>query len=123
MPNQKFDLLIVDDSVVLRMMLWEALASEGYSIDQAASGLQALEQIKLNSYRLILLDVKMPIMDGLETLQEIRQIDCQLPIVLMTACESQVFLESGDTWQKVSQINKPFDLDDLRNIVRNSLVD
>ena len=119
MPENKFDLLIVDDLAALRMMICEALADEGYLIDQADSGVMVLDKIKLNQYRTILLDLKMPGMNGLEVLHEIRQAGCLSPVILMTAYEMDTLPEPD--YGVVLHIGKPFDLDDLRSIIRNSL--
>jgi len=119
MPGQKNDLLVVDDQAGLRRLICEALADEGYLIDQAASGLEALDKLNLNKYRLILLDVKMPGMSGLETLREIRKLDSDVPVVMMTAySELDMLQETGIEARPIRHISKPFDLDDLRSLVQ-----
>ncbi len=122
MPGQNYDLLVVDDQAGLRKLICEALIDEGYLIDQAASGLEALDRMNRNKYRLILLDVKMPGMNGLETLQEIRKVNNDVPVVMMTAYSELDMLQETDQKVKpVKHISKPFDLDDLRCLVRGYL--
>ncbi len=119
MPGQNYDLLVVDDQAGLRRLICEALIDDGYLIDQAAGGLEALDRIHRNNYHLILLDVKMPGMNGLETLKEIRKVDNDVPVVMMTAYSELDILQKIDQEVKsVGHISKPFDLDDLRCIVR-----
>lgn len=122
MPDQNYDLLVVDDQAGLRMLICEALTNEGYLIDQAAGGLEALDKLSRNKYRLILLDVKMPGMNGMETLREIRKLDSDVPVVMMTAySELEILSETSAGAKPVQHINKPFDLDDLRSLVQGYL--
>ncbi len=122
MPGQNYDLLVVDDQAGLRKLICEALIDEGYLIDQAAGGLDALDRMNRNKYRLILLDVKMPGMNGLETLKEIRKVDSDVPVVMMTAySDFDILQETDQTVNPVKHISKPFDLDDLRCLVRSCL--
>ncbi len=122
MPGHNYDLLIVDDQAGLRRLICEALIDDGYLIDQAANGLDALERLSRNKYRLILLDIKMPGMNGLETLREIRKLDSDVPVVMMTAYSELEMLQETDAEAKpVQHISKPFDLDDLRCLVKGYL--
>ncbi|WP_347489401.1 response regulator [Desulfoscipio sp. XC116] len=124
MPGQKYDILVVDDQAGLRRLICETLFGEGYMIDQAAGGLEAVEKLSRNKYRLILLDVKMPGMNGLDTLKEIRKINGDVPVVMMTAYdELNIAGDTGYGTGPVQHISKPFDLDDLRKLVRVNLSD
>lgn len=122
MPGQNFDLLVVDDQAGLRRLIYEALIDEGYIIDQAANGLEALARLSKNKYRLILLDMKMPGISGLETFKEIRKLDSDVPVVMMTAySELDMLPEMGAGIKPIQHLSKPFDLDDLRSLVRDCL--
>lgn len=74
MPGQNYDILVIDDQAGVRWLICEALIDEGYSIDQAASGSEALARLGRNDYRLILLDVKMPGMNGFEILEKLKSL-------------------------------------------------
>jgi Response regulator containing CheY-like receiver, AAA-type ATPase, and DNA-binding domains len=80
-----YDLLIVDDQAGVRRLLYEAFAEEGYRVEMAASGPEAIQKVLCKTPDVILLDNKMPVMNGLETAQEIRKLSYDVPIVLMTA--------------------------------------
>jgi DNA-binding response OmpR family regulator len=82
MDNEK--ILLVDDEERMRDMIKEYTSLEGYSIDEAADGVKALELFKQNKYSLIILDVMMPKIDGWSVCREIRKTS-NVPIIMLTA--------------------------------------
>ncbi|MGY6277579.1 sigma-54-dependent transcriptional regulator [Methylomonas sp. MgM2] len=80
-----YDVLIVEDDLALSEALCETLEIEGYSVISAKNGTEALGQLHKFNVRLVVSDVQMPVMDGLQLLQNIRQKFEQLPVLLMTA--------------------------------------
>ncbi|KUK82464.1 MAG: CheY-like receiver [Microgenomates bacterium 39_6] len=78
-------ILVVDDQEGVRRLLFEAFSEEGYQLDMAASGREAIQKVRVKAPDLILLDNKMPAMTGLETAMEIRKFNQQVLIVIMTA--------------------------------------
>lgn len=77
--------LIVDDDKIIRLSLKEILEDNGFSSMEALSGRQAIELFKKEPPDAVLLDLKMPVMDGIETMQELRKIDPDVPVILITA--------------------------------------
>ncbi|MDD4802071.1 MAG: response regulator transcription factor [Syntrophomonas sp.] len=77
-------ILIIDDEELIRDLIKEYISLEGYSIDEAADGREAIELFKQNNYELIILDVMMPKMDGWSVCREIRKTS-QVPIIMLTA--------------------------------------
>ncbi|MCL2337946.1 MAG: response regulator [Firmicutes bacterium] len=118
MTADKADLLIVDDQVGVRMLISEALLEIGYVAAQASRGREALEKLKVEEYHLILLDVKMPGINGVETLNEIRKINPEVPVVLMTAYEDLYIMEEAERLGVKHCLRKPFDLEELRTLAR-----
>jgi two-component system response regulator (stage 0 sporulation protein F) len=115
------DLLIVDDQAGVRRFLYEAFSEEGYNVEMASNGIEAVKKVSAKTPSLILLDVKMPGMSGLETLEELREIAPDIPVVMMSAYgELDIIAEAKKKGVKC-YINKPFDLDDVRNLVRGLL--
>jgi DNA-binding NtrC family response regulator len=113
-------ILVADDEKSIRRSLREILEFEKFKIEEAEDGLQALEMLTQNSYDLVLLDIKMPQMDGMEVLEKSRGLT-SAPIIMIsghgnieTAVES---LKSG----AYDYLEKPLDLNRLLVTVRNAL--
>jgi len=77
--------LIVDDDKIIRLSLKEILEDNGFSSMEAFSGRQAIELFKKEIPDAVLLDLKMPGMDGIETMQELKKIDADVPVIIVTA--------------------------------------
>ena len=107
--REGFRILVVDDELIVRDSLKEWLAEEGFSVDMAASGLEALDQLTKQSYQLMLLDIKMPGMDGVEVLQKARESSPDLKVIMMTAYAT---VETAVEAMKIGALDylvKPFD--------------
>jgi heterodisulfide reductase subunit A len=83
--RKKFHILVVDDELIVRDSLKEILEDEGYTVETAESGPQALEKLAERPYHLMLTDIKMPGMDGVEVLQKAKADYPELTVVMMTA--------------------------------------
>ena len=83
-PKTPINLLIADDDEVLSGMLKEYLESEGCKVSLAANGVNALEKIATSNYDLLVLDVMMPVMNGIDALKELRA-SSSLPVIMLTA--------------------------------------
>jgi CheY-like chemotaxis protein len=105
-------ILVVDDEQVLRDLASEVLSEEGYHVSLASSGQEALEQMKQMSFDLVIADLKMPGMDGMELLKRIKENDKGVQVILLTSYLSPTTalssLEAGAFWY----LTKP--LDDIR---------
>ncbi|MCZ0754280.1 response regulator transcription factor [Anoxybacillus sp. J5B_2022] len=83
-------ILLAEDEEVLRMLVFDTLEDEGYDIDEACDGQEAIELIKENDYDLILLDYMMPIYTGLEVIQQVRSIPEKKHVkIMMLSAKSQ----------------------------------
>ena len=106
-------ILVVDDEESHRMMLRAHLEEEGFELVDASDGREAVDRVSERFFDLVLMDIRMPKMDGMEALKQIRQISSTIPVVIMTAygsIDSAVHaLKSGAE----DYLTKPLDMDEL----------
>jgi len=116
LPEQKregFRILVVDDELIVRDSLKEWLEEEGFAVEMAASGSEALDQLTKQEYQLMLLDIKMPGMDGVEVLQKARESFADINVIMMTAYAT---VETAVEAMKIGALDyliKPFDPETL----------
>lgn len=107
--RKKFRILVVDDELSIRISLGDLLRRDGYQVEVAESAESALEMLKTQSFDLLMVDVKMPGMDGLEMLERVKEDDPETTVVVMTAYSS---IDSAVQAMKLGAIDyvvKPFD--------------
>jgi two-component system response regulator (stage 0 sporulation protein F) len=114
-------ILIVDDQFGIRILLNEVLYKEGYETFQAANGIQALEVLNNHSPDLVLLDMKIPGMDGIEILKRMKVVDPDIRVIIMTAYGELDMIQEAKDLGAMTHFAKPFDIDDIRKAVREYL--
>ncbi|WNS75302.1 response regulator [Bacillus sp. DTU_2020_1000418_1_SI_GHA_SEK_038] len=114
----KGKILIVDDQFGIRILLNEVLQKEGYDTYQAANGIQALDIVSKHSPDLVLLDMKIPGMDGIEILKRMRVIDKEIRVIIMTAYGELDMIQEARDLGALTHFAKPFDIDDIRAAVK-----
>jgi len=110
-------ILIVDDEKNIRMTLSQSLESLGVEMDAAGSGEEALAKLRGRDFGLILLDIRMPGMDGMEVLRQVREVRPDIRIIMITAYGT---IESAVEAMKLGAadfLQKPFDPDEIRELV------
>lgn len=115
------DILIIDDEKAIRKTLSEILSFEGYKIDEAADGEEGLKRFKEKSYDLVLCDIKMPKLDGIEFLQKAGETSPDVPIIMISGhgnIETAVEAVKKGAYDFIS---KPPDLNRLLITIRNAM--
>jgi two-component system nitrogen regulation response regulator NtrX len=116
-------ILIIEDEATIRRVLIKILSEENdsYIVEEAEDGLQGIEKIKNDDYDLVLCDIKMPKMDGVEVLEAVKKIKPEIPMVMISGhgdLETAVYTMRLGAFDYIS---KPPDLNRLLNTVRNAL--
>lgn len=111
--------LIVDDDKHQRLLYEEEFQVEGYEVVLASSGQEAVTAVANQAVDVVVLDIAMPGMDGIETLSRILDINRQLPVILNTAYSS--YKDDFMTWAADAYVTKSSDLTTLKQCVRDAL--
>lgn len=115
-------ILVVDDQLGVRRLLFETFREDQHEVEMAANGEEAVELLKSFKPNLILMDMKMPGMNGIETLRQIRSLDRQVGVIMMTAYGDAQNMEQAKELGILHYLGKPFDLFELRERVREILI-
>lgn len=114
-------ILVIDDEPTIRLLLKEAAKDWGYEYFEASRARQGIEIITNQKIDLILLDIQLPQMNGLEAIQKIRELNKDVPVFMITAFHN---LKNVVEMLEVSVqgfIQKPFDIDNLYEKIKNQL--
>mgnify|MGYP001036198327 FL=1 len=114
-------ILVADDELVMREVLSELLSAESYAVDLAEDGAQALGQIRSGEYDVVLLDLMMPELDGLQVLEELATADNRPEVIILTAYASIEKAVRATRLGAFDFLSKPFKNDKLLLSIRNAL--
>jgi DNA-binding NtrC family response regulator len=116
-----YKIFIVDDELSVRTSLEEWFLEDGFKVETASSGEEALKKMHAGPYDLILLDIKMPGMDGITLQKKLKAIDPDAIVIIMTAYASVDTAVEALKLGAFDYITKPFDPDDLSRLAKNAL--
>ncbi|GAF12772.1 sporulation initiation phosphotransferase [Bacillus sp. JCM 19046] len=114
--------LIVDDQFGIRVLLTEVLQKDGYEMFQAANGKEALDIQAMEDISIVLLDMKIPGMDGVEILKQLKQRQPSIKVIMMTAYGELKMVNEALENGAISYMAKPFDISDVRQAIRKNLI-
>ena len=112
-------ILIIDDQPGIRRLLTEVLTEEGYFVATAVNGIEGVSKAQEIKPALILLDMKMPGMDGIETLWEIKRFSQGEKVVMMTAYGELDLINQAHELGAYGYVTKPFDVLNLCRMIEN----
>jgi DNA-binding response OmpR family regulator len=112
-------ILLVDDEDSIHLLYREELEEEGYEVHSALSGEEALAQLKVIAPDLVILDINMPGINGIDALRQIKEMNPALPVILSSAY--QEFKQDLATWASDEYIVKSSNLDELKAAVKKHI--
>ena len=114
-------ILVIEDKDSMQRMLTATLESEGYEVDAASDGQTGIDQAREKRYDLVLTDLKLPSMDGLQVLSELKEIDPETSVILMTAYGTIETAVQAMRLGAYDFLTKPFDTDHLSVLIKRAL--
>jgi two-component system response regulator PilR (NtrC family) len=114
-------ILVIDDEEIMREILEALLTREGYHVQLASSGEEGVELAKAKPFDAAIVDVMMPGMDGIATLEELRKLDDELPVLMITAFASVETAIAAMKRGAFDYITKPFKNDEVLVVARNAV--
>lgn len=118
--SKKISLLVVDDEISVRDSLYNWFIEDGYQVSCAESAMQAMKILEVEPHDIILTDIKMPGMDGLEMLRRIKTLKPDAIVIIMTAFATVDTAVQALKDGAFDYVTKPFDPDDLSHLIRNA---
>lgn len=117
--------LVVDDEQIIQYLLSQLLTGQGYEVDTVSSSYEALDMVRKRKYDLILSDIKMPGINGMELYYEIKKFDKALSkrMIFITGAILDDDIQDFIHTNRATCIDKPFDINHIRKIVDSMLAD
>jgi CheY-like chemotaxis protein len=109
-------ILLVDDDESIQLLYREEFEDDGYTVTGAMNGDEALEQFRNDPPNLVILDIQMPGMNGIEVLRQMKMINAEIPVILSSAYHE--YKQDLGTWASEEYVVKSSDMEDLKNAVR-----
>ncbi len=116
---EKKRILLVDDEEGIQLLYREEFEEEGFEVTTAYNGEEALEQFSQEPPDLVILDINMPGMNGIEVLRRMKEVNPNLPVILSSAYPE--YKQDLSTWASEDYIVKSANMDELKNAVRKHL--
>ncbi len=121
MEIMETNILVVDDLKGMRVTLGGILEDEGHNVVLAENGYQAIEAAKQTSFDLIFMDIKMPGINGVQTLREVKKINPQTAVIMMTAYSVEDLVREALEEGAYAVVYKPFDIENIVSIIESAL--
>ncbi|MGP4038913.1 response regulator [Gracilibacillus sp. D59] len=113
--------LVVDDQIGIRLLLEEVIQQEGYKVELAVNGKEALDKVTTNKPDLIMLDYKLPIIDGPTLVKKLEEDNIVIPTIMMSGLPEKAEDDVQNLKSVKKTIGKPFQLNDIRLLLKNIL--
>ncbi len=121
MGKDKSKILVIDDEPGIREFLEIMLHKNGYMVETVADGLKAMAKIEANLFDLAVVDIQMPVMNGIEVLKKINEISPETSVIMITAYASHETAIEAMKLGAYDYITKPFKIDEIKLVIKNAL--
>jgi len=118
---EKTNILVVDDLRSIRITLGGILEDKGHNVVLAENGYQAIEAVRETHFDVIFMDIKMPGINGVQTFREVKKIDPEVTVIMMTAYSVEDLVKEALEEGAYAAVYKPFDIDKIIAIIEESL--
>lgn len=115
----KKEILVVDDQPGIRLLLQEIFTSDGYHVTMAKTGKEALDILDGSSFDLLMLDYKLPVVDGVQVIQQLEDDKVEIPVILMSGLSDEIIEESQKFKLVKKVLAKPFNIQDVSNFTKS----
>ena len=120
MENERYRILVADDEQVVRDLFVRFLTREGYEVSAAFDGIDALDKIRRTPYNMLILDLRMPRMNGIELLDRVRDLDKSIIIIAITGFAATKVAKAAIRKGCFGCIAKPFNIENMRFVIRQA---
>lgn len=112
-------ILVVDDEENIRFLFKEELEEEGYQVEMASNGFEAIDKVRASKFDVVVMDIKMPGMDGIQALNEIKNMVKDQPVILCSAYGE--FKQDFSSWISDAYVVKSADTSELKQTIKKIL--
>lgn len=119
--NKNINILVVDDHPSHKYMIKEILEGEGYNVDVASDGLKAIEMATMKKYEVVLMDIRMPNMDGVAATEALYQIDPMQKVIIVTASLSEKTKKRIEMLEVFDYVYKPIEVQKIIDVVKRAV--
>ncbi|MTI80291.1 MAG: response regulator [Firmicutes bacterium] len=117
MSKKPLDILVVDDQAGVRYLMEILINDTGHNCVTAKNGQEAVDSVKNADFDLVFMDIRMPVMDGLEALNKMKMMSSNIEVVMMTANNTDEAITKSHEGGALKCMAKPFDVDDIRETI------
>jgi two-component system response regulator HydG len=121
--SERLKILVVDDNEEFCQNLKDVLELKDYEVATAYDGLKGLEMAKQNGFGLVIMDIKMPVMDGVETFRKLKEIAPDIPVIMVTAYAVDDLIREALRDGAFGSLRKPLDFDRLFELIERAIPD
>ncbi|GAA0605486.1 sporulation initiation phosphotransferase Spo0F [Virgibacillus siamensis] len=115
------EILVVDDQPGIRLLLQEVFTNEGYHVTTVTTGKEALDRLFSKKFDLIMLDYKLPVVDGIEVLREMKDGDISTPAIIMSGLPEDISTEAEQLSPVKKVLAKPFNVQEVCDYTKSLL--